>query len=240
MLQWKRYAFINSEQDTGLRCTREWPQMCSVRRTPATIYNTYSSATEAHVSVYVHRYLHIEHINSFKGTDMKWEPSVFGMLTHTLLSTGGFALGCVLCGTAWQHWTGPWNKHTSICMRRIVAGLSSVLSLKIRIHLLSGQGQLLSLRQLYHFLLTGYGLCFCSDLHHVTGQIHPANLWTFTWGAGPRLQVRFPPWPCGGRSRVLLTRDHQDLWWRENWSSHLSRHQLYNLRVGQKELIVTN
>lgn len=47
------------------------------------------------MSVYVHRYLHIEHINSFKGTAVKWEPSVFGMLKHTLLSTGGFGLGCV-------------------------------------------------------------------------------------------------------------------------------------------------
>lgn len=45
-------------------------------------------------------------------------------------------------------------------------------SLKLQIHLLSGQGQLLSLRQLCHFLLTGYGLCFCSDLTHVTRQIH--------------------------------------------------------------------
>lgn len=53
------------------------------------------SHTEAHVSVYVHRYLHIEHINSFKGTDMKWEPSVFGMLERTLLSAGGSGLGCV-------------------------------------------------------------------------------------------------------------------------------------------------
>lgn len=71
LLQWKRYPFINSEQDTGLRCTGEWPQMCSVRkrRRTASIYNTHSSATwrEAHVSVSVHRYLHREHTKSFRG-----------------------------------------------------------------------------------------------------------------------------------------------------------------------------
>lgn len=41
------------------------------------------SHTEAHRSVYVHRYSHIEHINSFQGTDRKWGPTVFGMLRRT-------------------------------------------------------------------------------------------------------------------------------------------------------------
>lgn len=38
---------------------------------------------EAHISVYVHRYSHIEHINSFQGVDMRWGPTVFGMLRPT-------------------------------------------------------------------------------------------------------------------------------------------------------------
>lgn len=89
MLQWKRYPFINSEQDTGLRCTREWPQiLCETgllllftRRTPrlcrAHVYlSVYAHRTcisvyvhTDRISVYVHRYLHIEHINSFRGRD---------------------------------------------------------------------------------------------------------------------------------------------------------------------------
>lgn len=116
------------------------------------------------------------------------------------------------------------RQHTSVCVRT-VAGLC-VLSLKIRIHLLSGQGQLLSLRRLCHFPLTGYGLCFCSDLTHVTGQIHPCEQLALACRSGPlhspaeaapvftELGVRF----CAG----------------ESWPSSLSRHQLRELKSGLK------
>ena len=39
------------------------------------------------MSVYIHRYLHIVHINSFKGTELKCEPFFFGMLELTYYST---------------------------------------------------------------------------------------------------------------------------------------------------------
>lgn len=60
-------------------------------------------------------------------------------------------------------------------MHEEISRRAQVFSLKIQIHLLSGQGQLLPRRQLCHFLLTGYGLCFCGDLNHMTGQIRPAS-----------------------------------------------------------------
>lgn len=70
-------------------------------------------------------------------------------------------------------------KTTSECMRRKVAGFLWVLSLKIQINLLRWIGTATCpLDNSCHFLLTEYGLCFCSDLTHVTGQIHAASMWT--------------------------------------------------------------
>lgn len=71
-------------------------------QTPASIYKTDSSSMHTEpvcLSVYVHRYLHMEHINSF-GEGIRVGPPVFGMLKHTLFSAGGFGLGCLL-GLGW-------------------------------------------------------------------------------------------------------------------------------------------
>lgn len=44
----------------------------------------------AHTSAYVHRYLHIEYINSFKGIDTKWGTfRLWNAVAHALLSMGG-------------------------------------------------------------------------------------------------------------------------------------------------------
>lgn len=53
------------------------------------------------MSAYVHRYLQTGHINSVKGIDMKWGTfCLWNAEAHTLLSAGGFGLGCVSRGTA--------------------------------------------------------------------------------------------------------------------------------------------
>lgn len=66
------------------------------------------------MSVYVHGYLHIEHINSFKGTAVKWEPAVFGMLKHTLLAQQGLVWGASVSPRALLDDTNsPLKQHTS-------------------------------------------------------------------------------------------------------------------------------
>lgn len=79
------------------------------------------SHMEAHVSAYVHRYLHIEHINSFEGTDIKWEPSVFGMLKRTHCSAQEDLVWDVFVSRVAL--LDDTEQHTSISTRRTVAGL---------------------------------------------------------------------------------------------------------------------
>lgn len=56
---------------------------------------------EAHISVYIHRYSHIEHINSLQGVDMRRGTyCLWNAEAHCSASTGGFGLGCVSCGIA--------------------------------------------------------------------------------------------------------------------------------------------
>lgn len=117
--------------------------------------------------------------------------------------------------TAWWHWTIPWNKH--LHMREENSRRARVVSLKIQIHLLSGQGQLLPRRQLCHFLLTGYvWLVLLQWPKPRDGTDLSSKPWTSMWAAGPPCRSDFlhgPP--CWAGSCVLLTRDHASMVERE-------------------------